>query len=45
VGYEAGKKRALIMIKGIITELNKLPNKELIDLQYWIKVKHELSLL
>ena len=45
VGYEAGKKCALIMVKGIITELNKLPSKDLSDLQYWYGVEHELSLL
>ena len=45
IGWEAGKKCALIMVKGIITELNKLPSKDLSDLQYWSEVEHELSLL
>lgn len=45
IGYEAGKKCALIMVKGIITELNKLPSKAFSDLQYWSEVEYELSLL
>jgi hypothetical protein len=45
IGYEAGKKCALIMIKGITTELNKLPSKDLSDLQYWYEVEYELILL
>jgi hypothetical protein len=45
IGYEAGKKCALIMVNGIITELSKLPSKDLSDLQYWGEVEYELKLL
>ena len=36
---------AKICIKEIVTELNKLPSKDLSDLQYWSEVEYELSLL
>jgi hypothetical protein len=33
------------LIQVVQTELNKLPSKDLSDLQYWSEVEYELSLL
>lgn len=40
-----GKSFALICVNEIVTELNKLPSKDLSDLQYWSTVEHEINLL
>jgi len=42
---EDRKRLAKYCIKEIVTELNKLPSKDLSDLQYWSEVEHEISLL
>ena len=42
---EDRKRLAKYCIKEIVTELNKLPSKDLSDLQYWSEVEHELILL
>ena len=36
-------KHSKIVVREIITELNKLPSKDLSDLQYWGEVEHELN--
>ncbi len=36
---------AIICVKEIVTELNKLPSKDMSDLQFWGEVDYELSLL
>jgi geranylgeranyl pyrophosphate synthase len=43
--YGQAKKSAQLCVKNILTELNKLPSKDLSDLQYWTEVEYELSLL
>ena len=40
-----GKVFAIICVKEIVTELNKLPSKDMSDLQFWGEVDYELSLL
>ena len=40
-----GKAFAIICVKEIVTELNKLPSKDMSDLQFWGEVDYELSLL
>ncbi len=39
------KEHAAICIKEVVTELNKLPSKDMSDLQFWGEVDYELSLL
>ena len=39
------KEHAFICIKEVVTELNKLPSKDMSDLQFWGEVDYELSLL
>ena len=43
--YCNGIRGSSLCVKHIIIELNKLPIKDLSDLQYWGEVEHELSLL
>jgi len=44
-GWNIAKQCALICIKEIKASLNKLPSKDLSDLQYWGEVEHEIGLL
>lgn len=39
------KKLTLKWVKEIVTELNKLPSKDMSDLQFWGEVDYELRLL
>lgn len=43
--FAEAKESALICVNEIVTELSKLPSKDLSDLQYWREVEHEISLL
>jgi predicted nucleotidyltransferase component of viral defense system len=43
--YIDAVKCAEICAKEVLTELNKLPSKDLSDLQYWGEIECELSLL
>ena len=38
------KQIALLCTREVITELNKLPSKDMSDLQFWGEVDYELSL-
>ena len=39
------KQCALICVREVITELNKLPSKDLSDLHYWTNVENEINKL
>ena len=43
--FAEAKESAVICVNEIVAELNKLPSKDLSDLQYWREVEHEISLL
>ena len=43
--FAEAKESAVICVNEIVAELNKLPSKDLSDLQYWREVEYEISLL
>jgi len=43
--FSEAKESAVICVNEIVAELNKLPSKDLSDLQYWREVEYEISLL
>jgi hypothetical protein len=43
--FSEAKESAVVCVNEIVAELNKLPSKDLSDLQYWSEVEHEISLL
>ena len=42
---EEVKQCALVCAREVITELNKLPSKDLSDLHYWTNVENEINKL
>jgi predicted Zn-ribbon and HTH transcriptional regulator len=43
--HQICKTLAVKMVQEIVTELNKVPNVDLSDLQYWCEVECEIDLL